>query len=54
MGYYWARVMEDAEALSDDEKAEYLGLKFLICGYRGVGEFLEFIHKNRTLLQEAV
>ena len=54
LGRRWEQVMEDTEALSDGEKVKYLGLNFLVCGYRDVGEYLELVHEHRALLQEVV
>ena len=50
----WEQVMEDAEVLSDGEKVKYLGLNFLVYGYRGVEEYLTLVHENHALLQEVV
>ena len=41
-------------ALSGEDMKKYLGLNFLIYGYRDVGEYLELVHEHRALLQELV
>jgi len=50
----WGSVMAGAKALEDEQKEKYLGLNFLVYGYRGVGEYLELVHEHRALLQEIV
>ena len=50
----WNDVLYDASLRDDKGKEEYLGLNFLIYGYRGVGEYLELLHEHRASLQKAV
>ena len=50
----WNRVMRNAASRGDEDKKEYLRLNFLVYSYRGVGEYLELVHKHRELLQGAV
>ena len=43
----WMDVKYQADELYGEDKERYLGLNFLIHGYRGVGEYLELVHKHR-------
>ena len=45
----WRNV--DAAELHETDREKYLGLNFLIYGYRGVTEYLELVHNCRALLQ---
>ena len=47
----WEDVKLQAAELSEMDSGKYLGLNFLIYGYRGVTEYLELVHKHRALLQ---
>lgn len=51
MTHDWQITEYDGEALKEEDKERYLGLKFLICGYRGVGEYFELLHEHRVALQ---
>jgi len=50
----WSVVMSKAGALEGKDKEKYLGLNFLIFGYRGVVEYFELLHEHRASLQMAV
>ena len=50
----WMDVKYQADELYGEDKERYLCLNFLIHGYRGVGEYLELVHKHRASLQGAV
>jgi len=49
----WDDVTRQAKALKGEDKEKYLGLNFLIFGYRGVGEYFELVHEHRKSLQTA-
>ena len=54
MGHDRVRAILCAKELSGEDMKKYLGLNFLIYGYRDVGEYLELVHEHRALLQELV
>ena len=49
----WIQLTETTVGHNED-KDEFLGLDFLIYGYRGVAEYLELVHEHRASLQGAV
>ena len=54
MGHDRVRAILCAKELSGEDMKKYLGLNFLIYGYRDVGEYLELVHEHHALLQELV
>jgi len=54
LGSDWSIVVGRAAALNDSRREKYLGLNFLIYGYRGVREYFELVQEHRALLQGAV
>ena len=54
LGSDWYDVLDNAASRDGEDKERFLGLNFLIYGYRGVTEYLQLVHEHRASLQRAV